>query len=328
MRLATETQPSMSLITEQLETKIGRRSLLQIGGLATASLFGSSLLAGCGGHDHHNSGSSSSNTELDTLNFALNLEYLEAEFYLRATGLGTGTGGGVPDSQITGLGRQGTVTGGAAVPFTTPNVAQYAKEIAVDELNHVEFLRAAIGTQAVARPTIDFTNTFLTLGNAIGVSNFNPFADETQFLLGAFIFEDVGVTAYHGAAGNLVNNLTYLSAAAGILAVEAYHSGIIRTLIANAGSSAVSLSDSISNARDSFAGTEADQGVGDTSGGNLSGVSTGNSLNLVPTDADSVAFSRTPTQVLNIVYASQTTTPGGFFPQGVNTRTTSSGTAD
>ena len=325
----------MSLISDQLESKIGRRSLLQISGLATASLLGGSLLAGCGGHDHHsssnNSSSSTADAEIDTLNFALNLEYLEAEFYLRATGLGTGSAsgtqlaGGIPDNQLDGLGKPGLVTGGSPVPFTTPAVAQYAKEIAVDELNHVEFLRAALtSSNRVARPAINFTATFAALGAAIGVPNFNPFADETQFLLGSFVFEDVGVTAYHGAAGALVNNLTYLSAAAGILAVEAYHSGIIRTLIAQSGASAIDLSDKISNARDSFAGTEADQGVGDTSGGNLSGVATGNTLNLVPTDTDSIAFSRTGTQVLNIVYASQTTTPGGFFPSGINTRTTAS----
>ncbi len=56
------------------------------------------------------------------LNFALNLEYLEAEFYLYAV-----TGAGLPDNLTTGKGTRGGVTGGSAVSFDTPAVRQYAK---------------------------------------------------------------------------------------------------------------------------------------------------------------------------------------------------------
>ncbi|MCO4252946.1 ferritin-like domain-containing protein [Pseudarthrobacter raffinosi] len=247
------------------------------------------------------------------LNFALNLEYLEAEFYLRAV-----TGAGLAGNLTDGKGKKGGVTGGRQVPFTAGSlVRKYAVEIAADEEAHVRFLRSALGKAAVARPPIDLDASFTAAALAAGLikagQTFSPFTDETSFLLGAFIFEDVGVTAYKGAAP-FIDNKTYLEAAAGILAVEAYHAGIIRTTMYARDLQAPA--QAISDARDSLDGTsDLDQGIG-----------TAQVANLVPADANALAFSRTPAQVLNIAYLTpKSVKSGGFFPDGVNGKLNRSG---
>lgn len=236
------------------------------------------------------------------LNFALNLEYLEAEFYLRAVGQG------LPDNLVGGAGTPGPVTGGRPVPFS-PAVGAIANEIADDERAHVAFLRSALGSSAVARPAINIDSSFTAAARAAGLigpsETFDVYANEQNFLLGAFVFEDVGVTAYKGAAP-LISNKTFLDAAAGILAVEAYHAGIIRTNLFNLGLQAPA--GAISNARRSLDGP-GDQGI-DING----------AINLVPADGNAIAFSRTPQEVHNIVYLTPNAgvTSGGFFPSGTN----------
>ena len=239
-------------------------------------------------------------TDTDILNFALNLEYLEAEYYLRAT-----TGMGLTAADTSGAGTQGTVTGGSAVPFLSKKIADLAAEIAANEKDHVEFLRAALGSSAVAEPSIDLYNSFNTAAVAAGLGeSFNPFENDLTFLLGAYIFEDVGVTAYAGAAP-LITSKTYLGAAADILAVEAYHAGSIRTLL-------YELHQEVATAKISALRAAASMAADDQ------GVSLNKMINIFPVDANGLAFNRTTTQVLNIVYLGGASANYGFFPQGLN----------
>jgi hypothetical protein len=254
-------------------------------------------------------------SDADVLNFALNLEYLEAQFYYFAV-----FGEGLPQSILGGTGTQGAVKGGRQVPFSDPLVARFAREIAMDERAHVEFLRTALGAAAVSQPAIDVSSdangAFSAAARSAGLigagQSFDPYANDENFLLGAFIFEDVGVTAYKGASP-LITNKTFLEAAAGILAVEAYHAAIVRTTLYRKGVATPALRDAteaISNARDSLDGpTDLDQGVRPI----------GDASNIVPLDSNGLAYSRSAGQVLNIVYLNRMATDrGGFFPAGVN----------
>ncbi|MEP6982269.1 MAG: ferritin-like domain-containing protein [Sphingomicrobium sp.] len=300
--------------------RLERRNFLKFAGASTAAVAGASMLAACDpkpstrGSDIVNPvGPQVSDVEI--LNFALNLEYLEAQFYSFAA-----TGAGLASTLLTGTGTQGAVTGGRQVAFTDTLVRQYANEIAGDERAHVNFLRTAIGSAAVAQPAIDIsatpTSAFSQAAVAAGLiaqgQTFDPYASDENFLLGAFIFEDVGVTAYKGASP-LLKSATFLEAAAGILAAEAYHAGLIRTVLYGKGIAAPALVDAtekISNARDALDNPiDDDQGVRGANGAS----------NIVPADSDSIAYSRTTGDVLNIVYlTAAAANKGGFFPNGVN----------
>jgi hypothetical protein len=268
--------------------------------------------------------------DADYLNFALNLEYLEAEFYTLASAgqtidqIGIGIGAG---TSATGGGTVTVKPSGVAsckVPFAIPAVQSYAMEIASEEQKHVSFLRGALGSAAVAQPNIDLYNSFNAAAAAAGIGPaFDPFASDVAFLLGSYIFEDVGVTAYHGAAG-LLTSKTYLGAAAGILAVEAYHAGLIRTVLwgldqATPAAGIAATATKISNLRSLLDGTGNDDiGLGTTMD-DLNGTSaTYTASTIVNADSNTIAFSRTTQQVLNIVYASPSGTKGGFFPNGLN----------
>jgi len=300
-------------IGRSAENAVDRRRFLKAAGLTGAGVVAAGALGvGAGtafatGSGHHGgSADEGGPSDAAVLNFALNLEYLEAEYYLRGV-----YGEGLRDKDVDGSGSLGKVVGGHKVKFETKLGKQYAEEIASDERAHVEFLRTALGGAKVARPAINFTDAFTAAATAAGLikkgQSFDPFANEDNFLLGAFVFEDVGVTAYKGASP-LITNKTYLEAAAGILAVEAYHAGLVRTVLLAKGLDAAA--GAISDARDSLDGkSDDDQGIVDGAG----------KANIVPTDKNAIAFSRSAGSVLNIVYLNPAkTTKGGFFPAGVN----------
>lgn len=293
----------------------GRRAFFQaaVGAAAGAAAIGAT------GFGFASAADAQAVTDADVLNFALNLEYLEANYYISAA-----FGSQLNSTYQSGTGTQGAVTGGRQVTFADKTIAAYAREIAADELAHVAFLRSQLGSSAVAMPAINIdggtSGAFTAAARAAGVvgasGTFDPYASDDNWLLGGMLLTDVGVTAYKGSA-SLIASKTILEAAAGILAVEAYHSGLLRTSLYRRGlntSTDRTYADKISDARDSLDGSsDDDQGISPTT------INGGTASNIVPADSDGIVYGRTAANVLNVVYLTKSSaTAGGFFPAGLN----------
>ena len=228
-------------------------------------------------------------TAVDVVQFALNLEYLEAEFYSVAT---TGQT----------LAQRGYAFGGPAsttvygkVNFANSAVltGQVAADIALDELNHVILLRSALtdlGVTPVDKPALNL-DALATLGASL--------QNEMTFLALSRIFEDIGVTAYAGGSTYLSGAV--LQIAARILAVEGEHVANVRLQIARLG-----ITTAINGG-----GLDGADVLPPPSGTNFFSTSTANGLAAV----------RTPGEVLYLAYGvpfGGSLTGGGFFPNGMN----------
>jgi hypothetical protein len=250
-----------------------RRTFLRGAGMTGIGLAGAAMIGSKFGASEQKV-EAAAVSDFDILNFALNLEYLEAEFYAMATYGSTLVQLGV----ITSSEESGPTTGGAKVPnFASSPMATVATALRVDEILHVKYLRAALGSRAVKKPAINL--------NALGYG----FSSVNSFLKLARQFEDVGVSAYLGAAP-LITSSAYLAAAGAILSTEAQHSGAIRLgcVMSGVTSPAVDSRDVPPTAANPF-----------------------------DLDKNGLSIPRTTAQVLNIVYAGGKCA-GGFYPNGMN----------
>lgn len=125
--------------------------------------------------------------DIGILNYALTLEYLEAAFYNEAA-------------------RAGKVR--------SKEARRFLQAVRDDENAHVDFLKAALGDKAIARPSFDFQGTT---------------RDEDRFLSTARVLENTGVGAYLGQGLN-IESADYALAAFTILTTEARHCGALSIL--------------------------------------------------------------------------------------------------
>jgi len=282
---------------------LNRRHFLTALGMTSAAA-GAGLLSGCNATTFN---TATGIQQSDILNFALNLEYLEATFYSYIT-----TGVDLPFAVTSG---SGVITGApsAKLTFTGTNAAQITdmlNEIYYDEINHVTALQGVLGSAAVPRPAINLAAAGTIVAGAAAAGSVSALTLARQF-------EDVGATAYAGALSLLsATNLQYASQ---ILAVEGFHAGALRLVsIQNPTIAVYAAADSLDVApHDEGSGPAAAAGP-TVSGAFIATAGTFDATAAVPAG---FAFTRTTSQVLSVVFGAKGvagTTTGGFFPSGVN----------
>jgi hypothetical protein len=208
---AANPSTAIDLVARSKTSSLNRRHLLSTLAAAGAAA-GAVALTGCSS-DGPIALPTVTPSVLDVLNFALNLEYLEASFYLY---IATGSGLATADMGA----NPGTVSGGAKVSFVNPIVASAANQLATDEREHVEFLRSTI--TAVGGSPVSMPNINLAAGGAV--------TSDASFLAAARQLEGVGSSAYIGGAAYLASSTAALTYAAQILHLEAQHEGLLREL--------------------------------------------------------------------------------------------------
>jgi len=182
-----------------------KRFLRMVGGAGATGALGL-LIAACGGSDTMTpaattaaaggggqaASASARKNDLAIVNYALTLEYLEADFY-----------------------RQAVMSG----QIKDRAVADLAKRIAETERSHVEALEATaknLGGAPAAMPTTKFDDIIA--------------AGPTKIVRTAAVVENLGAAAYLGQAGR-IKSKEILAAALSIHSVEARHAAAINTLV-------------------------------------------------------------------------------------------------
>lgn len=208
-----------SKILDLIENPHSRRAFAKNMGFAGLGIAGATLLGGTLTKAVAQTTSPTSTTftatDIDVLNFALNLEYLEAEFYTVATAGRTLLQAGLVPSSA----QDAPTTGGRYVQFGRStggnlDIGAVAQAVTRDEQSHVKALRTALGAAAINKPAINL--------DALGLG----FRNVKEFLTLSRAFEDTGVSAYGGAAPLL--SPFALKTAALIALTEAQHSGNFR----------------------------------------------------------------------------------------------------
>nr|QCQ83125.1 protein PCC13-62-like protein [Ambrosia artemisiifolia] len=258
-------------------------------------------------------------TDMDLLEFPLNLEYFEAEYFLFGS-LGKGL-----DIIEPGLAAKGPPPIGAKQANLSLLIRDVITQFAYQEIGHLRAIKKLV--QGFPRPLLNLSaKSFGTVMDA-AVGNplsppFDPYANDLNYLISCYVIPYVGLTGYVGANPKLESPHSR-KLVAGLLGVESGQDAVIRSLLYERANEKVvpynitvgEFTQKISQLRDKL-GNDGLKDEGLKVPIEL-GAEKNTRGNVLAGDEDSVAYGRTPQEILRIVYGTgDEKTPGGFYPQG------------
>ncbi|KAF8074440.1 hypothetical protein N665_1101s0003 [Sinapis alba] len=263
-------------------------------------------------------------TDVDLVHFAMNLEFTEAEFFLKAS-----TGKGLDAFNAT-LAKGGPPPVGAKKANLDPITNRIIEEFGYQEIGHLRAIADMTG--GIPRPLLNLTreNFAMFMDRAVGRRSnprFDPYANSLNYLLASYYIPYVGLTGYVGAIPYLVYfNIKRL--VAGLLGVESGQDGVIRTLLYErqdetveeyGGVTVAELTNEISNLRNELGmcGIK-DEGLCVPL---WLGAENRTTSNILAANSYSLSYDRTPQEILRVMYGTgNERQPGGFWPCGANGR--------
>ncbi|KAL5541486.1 hypothetical protein UlMin_009196 [Ulmus minor] len=262
-------------------------------------------------------------SDVDLLEFPLNLEYLEAEFFLFGA-LGYGL-----DRVAPNLTKGGPPPIGARIAKLDPLTRDVVLQFGWQEVGHLRAIQKEV--KGFPRPLLNLSSqSFAQVMNlAAGrplFPPFDPYANSINFLLASYLIPYVGLTGYVGTNPKLEGSSSR-KLVAGLLGVESGQDAVIRALLYERGRivlrpygiTVAEFTNRISDLRNKLGhGGQKDEGLVVPLVQGAEGRARGNVL---AGDKYSLSFGRTPEEILRIVYGSgKENVPGGFFPKGADGR--------
>nr|CAB3500837.1 unnamed protein product [Digitaria exilis] len=261
--------------------------------------------------------------DVDPVQFAMNLEYTEAEFFLHAAF------GKELDQIAPKLALGGPPPIGAKKANLDEVTWRIAAEFGLQEVGHVRSIQRTVG--GIPRPLIDLSaHNFarvmdLAFGSPLNPP-FDPYINSLNFLLASYFIPYLGINGYVGT-NPIIDGYKTKMLVAGLLGVEAGQDAVIRALlferrglvVAPYNVTVAEFTDRVSALRNRLGrcGVK-DEGL--TVPREL-GAEGAICTNVLSADMDSLSYSRTPAELLKILYLSgDEHVPGGFYPEGANGR--------